>query len=63
MLPNIKNSIIRPWAIIRDFNEILHAHEKIGETNANSSRMQIFADLIDNCDLLELESFGLPYTC
>ena len=62
MLPNIKNSIIRPWAIVGDFNEFLHAYEKIEGTNANSSRMQNFADLIDNCHLLELESFGLPYT-
>ena len=35
---------------------------KIGGTNGNSSRMQNFANFIDNCHLLELESFGLPYT-
>ena len=38
MLLNIKNSIIGPSAIVGDFNEILHAHEKIA---------------IDNCHLLE----------
>ena len=44
-----------------DFNEILHLHEKVGGTIGNSSRMQNFVDFVDNCQLLDLESFGLPY--
>ena len=38
-LLNIKNSIIKPWAIVGDFNEILYMHDKIRETNGNSFRM------------------------
>ena len=61
MLLNIKYSIIGPWVIVGDFNEVLHAHEKIGGTNGNSSRMQNFSNFIDNYHLLELESFDLTY--
>ena len=60
-LLNIKNSIIRPWVIIGDFNEILYPHDKIGRTNGHSSRMQNFAEFINDCELVEFESFGLPY--
>ena len=52
-----------PWAIIGDFNEILYPHEKIGGHKGNKTRMQDFGDSIDNCKLLDLESFRLPYTC
>ena len=45
-----------------DFNEILYPREKIDGTTVNSSRMQNFSKFIDNCHLMELESFGLPYT-
>ena len=59
---HIKDSINGPWAIIREFNEILYSHEKIGGNQGNTSRMQDFGDFIDNLELLDLESFGLPYT-
>ena len=45
-----------------DFNEILHPHEKVGETTGNSSIMQNFTDFVDNFQLFDLESIGLPYT-
>ena len=45
-----------------DFNEILHPREKVGKTTGNSSRMQTFAYFVDNCQLLDLKSFGFPYT-
>ena len=61
-LLNIKNSVIGPWTVVDDFNEILNPHENIGGTITNSSRMQNFAKFIDNCHMMELESFGLPYT-
>ena len=61
-LLDIKNYFIGPWAIMGDFNEILYPREKIDGTTVNSSRMQNFAKFIDNCHLMELESFGLPYT-
>ena len=43
-------------------NEILHPHEKIGGNHGNTSRTHDFAEFIDKCHLLELESFGLPFT-
>ena len=49
-------------AIIGDFNEILYLFEKMGGNQGNISRMQDFGDFIDNCHLLDLESFELPYT-
>ena len=61
-LLNIKNSIIVPWVVAGDFNEILHPHDKIGGTNGSSSIMQNFAEFINNCHLMEPESLGLPYT-
>ena len=61
-LLHIKYSINGPWAIIGDFNEILYPHEKIGGNQGNTSRIQDFGDFINNCQLLDLESFGLPYT-
>ena len=61
-LLNIKRFYFWALAIIGDFNEILHLHEKIGGIIGISSRMQNFAKFIDNCHLMELESFGFPYT-
>ena len=62
-LLNFKISTTRSWGIIGDFNEILHPRKKIGGTTSNSSRMIFFfPDFIDYCHLMELESFGLPYT-
>ena len=49
-----KNSISGPWGIFGDFNEILHSHETIGGATENSSRMQNFAEFIDDCHLMEL---------
>ena len=40
----------------------MHPHEKIGGITSNSSRIQDFAEFIDDCNLMELESFRLPYT-
>ena len=31
-------------------------------TTSNSSIMHNFTEFIDNCHLMEFESFGLPYT-
>ena len=59
---HIKESISGPWAIIGDFNEILYPHKIIGGNKRNTSRMQDFGYFIDNCHLLDLESFGLSYT-
>ena len=42
--------------------EILHPHEKIRRNLWNTSRMHDFVDFIDSCHLLELQSFGLPFT-
>ena len=42
-LLNIKNFVTGLWAIVGDFNEMLHPSEKTGETVGNSSRMQNFA--------------------
>ena len=61
-LLNIKAFTNGPWALIGDFNEILHPYEKVGGNHGNSSRMHDFVDFIDNCQLLELKYFGLPFT-
>ena len=49
ILHNVKDSISRPWAILGDFNEILHPHEKLRGPHGNASRMHDFAEFIDNC--------------
>ena len=61
-LLDIKDSISGPQAIIGDFNEILHPQEKLGGTHGNTSRMHLFSEFIDDYHLLEVESFGLPFT-
>lgn len=62
ILISIKDSICGPWAVIGDFKEILHPYEKIVGNPVNTSRMHDFAEFINNCHLLELGSFGLPFT-
>ena len=61
ILLHIEDSICGPWAIIRNFNELLYPHEKMGGNGGNKYRMQDFGEFIDSYHLLELESFGLPY--
>ena len=42
-------------------NSIMYPRDKIGRTNGHSSRMRNFAEFINDCELVEFESFVLPY--
>lgn len=51
-----------PWAVVGDFNELLHADEKMGGVIRQERQMQPFRDALSYCDLFDLGFSGSPFT-
>ena len=41
-----------------DFNELMHSSEKMGGINRSQSQMQLFWDVIDECNFMDLGFVG-----
>ena len=53
-LKNLASSIILPWVVLRDFNEMLAEDEKMGSLPLNGNTISTFRDCIDQCGLMDL---------
>lgn len=51
-----------PWCCMGDFNEILAHHEKEGLREHSESRIQLFRDLLDSSDLMDMALKGCKFT-
>ncbi|XP_074288442.1 uncharacterized protein LOC141613597 [Silene latifolia] len=60
-LKHLKNSLVDPWLIMRDFNNVLHSDERIGSP-VTQAEVQGFQDCVDECGLYDLVSSGAFYT-
>ncbi|KAJ1426349.1 Endonuclease/exonuclease/phosphatase superfamily [Sesbania bispinosa] len=52
-----------PWALIRDFNQILQEHEKEGLRPPNPNNIQRFKMFIEDNGLIDMEMKGNRFTC
>ena len=51
-----------PWVCIGDFNEIMHAKEKIGGGARPEGQMRCFRETINRCRLRDMGYVGSNYT-
>ena len=55
-----RNSL--PWLYARDFNELVKQSEKSGRCLRPRNQMQLFREVFDECELMDLGIKGLPFT-
>ncbi|KAK9931693.1 hypothetical protein M0R45_018961 [Rubus argutus] len=51
-----------PWVVMGDFNELLHAHEKVGGWRRTERQMQGFRDALSYGDLFDIGYLGMSFT-
>ncbi|KAK1321249.1 hypothetical protein QJS10_CPA03g00837 [Acorus calamus] len=57
-LTQISRTVVGPWTVGGDFNEVRNSHEKVGGRPPNVKRLKHFNDCIDSCRLMEVHSSG-----
>ena len=62
MLRNIVGANDTPWAVIGDFNEVLHGHGHDGVGNRSQAQMDGFRDALDTCGLTDIGNDGPWWT-
>ncbi|XP_061342489.1 uncharacterized protein LOC133288691 [Gastrolobium bilobum] len=58
-LKNLSRSIQEPWLVGGDFNEIATVQEKIGGSAPNLSKCDLFASVLEDCNLGDLAFLDL----
>ncbi|XP_028788532.1 uncharacterized protein LOC114744533 [Neltuma alba] len=61
-LRHFSSAISKPWVVYGDFNDILHASERIGGSGCNFSRINWFQDRVRECGLSDLGFNGPRFT-
>ena len=51
-----------PWLCAGDFNEITRQKEKLGDALRNHNQMQLFREVIDECNFMDLGFVGSNFT-
>ena len=51
-----------PWLCVRDFNEIIRQDEKVGGGIRPHNQMQLFREVIDECEFMVLGYMGPKFT-
>ncbi|XP_021851602.2 uncharacterized protein [Spinacia oleracea] len=57
-LCSLKNSITRPWLVMRDFKVVLLSGDRINDTAVNNNETREFEECVNSTDLTELKTFG-----
>lgn len=52
----------RPWAVLGDFNEVLHIHEHDGVGHRSQAQIDAFREAIDTCSLSDIGYTGSSWT-
>ncbi|KAI9126854.1 hypothetical protein K1719_002450 [Acacia pycnantha] len=53
-LRHLASSIMEPWIILGDFNDVAASSERVGGLGGNALRMSLFADRISQCQLTDI---------
>ncbi|KAI9074143.1 hypothetical protein K1719_043914 [Acacia pycnantha] len=53
-LRQFASTISEPWIVIGDFNDVAVSSERVGGLGGNATRMSLFADRIDQCQLVDI---------
>nr|XP_023874851.1 uncharacterized protein LOC111987372 [Quercus suber] len=53
---------VETWRLLRDFNEILRAHEKLGGSPRGEAEMEAFRDVVDELGFVDLGFSGRKFT-
>jgi len=61
-LRDVARSIHEPWLMMGDFNEIASPDEKKGGTQVDLRRCLHFADWINDCNLMDVNTVGTKFT-
>ncbi|XP_061351224.1 uncharacterized protein LOC133296287 [Gastrolobium bilobum] len=61
-LRNLSDTIMGPWILGGDFNEIAYSHEKKGGVAVDPSKCAKFASILNECQVADLECDGSPFT-
>lgn len=59
---NIETIMNIGWIVGGNFNNILHLNEKKGGLPDSLGRCNLFQNCINNCNLIDMGTFGLPFT-
>nr|XP_023895642.1 uncharacterized protein LOC112007519 [Quercus suber] len=62
LLENLSRQCNLPWVCMGDFNEIMHAKEKIGGGVRPEGQMRYFCETINRCRLKDMGYVGSDYT-
>lgn len=62
MLRGIAGTSTLPWAVIGDFNEVIHGYEHDGVGNRSQAQMDAFRDALDTCGLMDIGYTGNKWT-
>ena len=60
-LRQLNNKYNLPWLCAGDFNEIARSSEKLGGSNRSQTQMQLFKDVMDECEFMDLGYVGSPF--
>ncbi|KAI9117578.1 hypothetical protein K1719_011744 [Acacia pycnantha] len=55
-------SMVDPWAVIGDFNDIALSTERTGGLSSQSARYTLFSDRMRDCNLIDLGAVGPKFT-
>ncbi|KAI9110662.1 hypothetical protein K1719_018528 [Acacia pycnantha] len=61
-LRNFASSMVDPWAVIGDFNDIAFSTERTGGLHSHSARYTLFSDRMRDCNLIDLGAVGPKFT-
>lgn len=61
-LHDFASTVNLPWIVIGDFNEVVCQSEEFGGRPINRKRMELYAETMNNCNLVDLGFNGSKYT-
>ncbi|KAI9117146.1 hypothetical protein K1719_011312 [Acacia pycnantha] len=56
------SSMVYPWTVIGDFNDVAFLSERTGGLGGNEARCSLFSDRMNECGLLDLGAVGPKFT-
>ncbi|XP_019228736.1 PREDICTED: uncharacterized protein LOC109209844 [Nicotiana attenuata] len=62
VIRNITGQCIRPWLLMRDFNSILGAEDRMHGSEVQDNETRDFKEAIEDCSFAELPTLGRTYT-